>query len=131
MIMQIVAWCASVLVFLSFFMKAMIPLRMAAIASNLVFISYALLGIYYGIFEKVLPIFVLHISLLPLNIIRLYQMKQLIKKIREAKNDDGAIKYLIPYMKKEKHKKGVILFRKGDPAENFYFIQSGILIIPL
>jgi hypothetical protein len=32
------------------------------------FISYNLIDMHYGIFEKVFPIFVLHISLLLLNI---------------------------------------------------------------
>jgi hypothetical protein len=46
----ITAWIAAFLVFSSFFMKTMIPLRIVAIVSNTAFISYALLGIRYGIF---------------------------------------------------------------------------------
>ena len=130
MIMQIVAWIASAFVFLAFFMKTIIPLRVVAIASNVVFISYALLGVYYGIFEKVFPIFVLHIALLPLNILRLYQIKQLMKKIREASASEDAVEYLIPYMKKETHAKGEVLFHKGDTADRIYFLQRGIVTIP-
>ena len=130
MIMQIVAWIASALVFLAFFMKTIIPLRVVAIASNVVFISYALLGVYYGIFEKVFPIFVLHMALLPLNILRLYQIKQLIKKIREASEAEDPVEYLIPHMKKETHAKGEILFHKGDTADKIYFLQQGVVTIP-
>ena len=130
MIMQIVAWIASALVFLAFFMKTIIPLRVVAIASNVVFISYALLGVYYGIFEKVFPIFVLHMALLPLNILRLYQIKQLIKKIREASAAEDSVEYLIPYMKKETHAKGEVLFHKGDTADKIYFLQQGVVTIP-
>ena len=67
--MQIVAWLAAGLVFMSFFMKTIVPLRTMAIASNIVFICYALMGIHFGVFDKVLPIFVLHVALLPLNLI--------------------------------------------------------------
>ena len=130
MIMQIVAWIASALVFLAFFMKTIIPLRVVAIASNVVFISYALLGVYYGIFEKVFPIFILHMALLPLNILRLYQIKQLMKKIREASSSEDSIEYLIPYMKKETHAKGEVLFYKGDTADKIYFLQQGVVGSP-
>jgi hypothetical protein len=68
--MELAAWVASTLVFTSFFMKTMIPLRLVAIASNVAFIAFALLGMRYGIFEKVLPILVLHSMLLPLNLLR-------------------------------------------------------------
>jgi hypothetical protein len=74
--MEIAAWVASVLVFTTFFMKTMAPLRLIAIASNVAFIAYALLGLRYGIFGKILPIFVLHLLLLPLNVMRLCEMKK-------------------------------------------------------
>ena len=65
-----VAWLAAALVFASFFMKTIVPLRTMAIASNLAFIAYALLGWGQGVFDKVLPILVLHGALLPLNLWR-------------------------------------------------------------
>jgi signal-transduction protein with cAMP-binding, CBS, and nucleotidyltransferase domain len=111
-------------------MKTMIPLRVIAIASNVVFISYGLLGMYYGIFEKVYPIFVLHFALLPLNIFRLTQVKQLIRNVREASTYEDSVEYLIPFMKKETHAKGEVLFHKGDTADKIYFIQKGIVAIP-
>ncbi len=130
MIMQIIAWIASLLVFSAFFMKTMIPLRIVAIASNVAFITYALLGISYGVFEAVYPIFALHLSLLPLNIFRLYELKSLVKKIREASTDEDSIECLIPYMRKEKHAKGEVLFQKGEFAEKLYYIQNGVVTIP-
>ncbi len=128
--MEIVAGIASILVFLAFFMKTMTPLRIVAIVSNVCFIIYALLGVHYGIFEKVFPILILHLSLLPLNILRLFQIRQLISRIREASAHGDSVEYLIPYMKKETHAKGVVLFHKGDPADKIYFIQKGMVVIP-
>jgi hypothetical protein len=75
--MEIAAWLASVLVFTTFFMKTMILLRVVAVISNVAFIAYALLGLRYGIFEKVLPILVLHSLLLPLNLLRVREMKRI------------------------------------------------------
>ena len=130
MIMESVAWVAAALVFLTFFMKTMIPLRVVAVVSNVAFVFYALLGLYYGIFEKVLPILVLHLSLLPLNILRLHQMKQLVKEIRKAAAGGLPWEFLIPYMKKETFAKGETLFRKGDVADKVYFLRAGSILIP-
>jgi hypothetical protein len=65
--MQIAAWLAARLVFASFFMKTIVPLRTLATISNITFIYYALMGVNFGVFDKVLPILVLHCALLPLN----------------------------------------------------------------
>jgi hypothetical protein len=73
--MELAAWIASALVFMTFFMKTMLLLRVVAIASNVAFITYAIFGFDHGIFEKVLPILVLHLLLLPLNLLRIYEMK--------------------------------------------------------
>jgi hypothetical protein len=111
-------------------MKTMIPLRIFAIAGNLTFIAYTLLGLYDGVFARVYPLFVLHAMLLPLNIVRLHQMKKLIKKVHDASEDDASIDYLIPYMTKEQHSKGEVLFRKGDNADRILFVQEGSLTLP-
>ena len=128
--MQIFAWCASVLVFFAFFMKTMIPLRIVAIGSNLFFITYALVGIYYDVFWKVFPILTLHVCLLPLNLIRLRQMKGLIQKMGEASDSKDSVNILIPYMTLGKYKAGRVLFKKGDKATRFFFIQKGSVEIP-
>jgi CRP/FNR family transcriptional regulator, cyclic AMP receptor protein len=125
----IAAWVAVLLVFSSFFMKTMIPLRVVAIASNVAFMTYALLGLKYGIFGRVYPILVLHASLLPLNVVRLSQIKQLIKAVSQA-SDDAAFASLIPYMRSETHRAGETLFGKGDPADKLYLIDEGSVRFP-
>ena len=72
-------YVASILVFGTFYMKRMMPLRVTAIASNLAFISYAWA---YGL----TPILLLHGALLPLNIIRLVELRKL-----TAKNGPGSV----------------------------------------
>lgn len=120
------AWVASLFVFLAFFMKTIIPLRIMAIVSNVTFIAYTLMGINYGIFEKLIAIFILHVLLLPLNIVRLYQMLTLIKKVKEASDRNGSpVEILIPYMKKMTYSSGEELFRKDDIADKIFYIQVG------
>src|SRR5215211_2998395 len=105
MAIVIAAWVAALLVFSSFFMKTMIPLRVVAVASNVAFMTYALLGLKYGIFGRVYPILVLHSSLLPLNLVRLYQIKRLIKAVGRASSKE-VFDSLLPYMGSETHRQG-------------------------
>jgi hypothetical protein len=125
----ITAWVAAFLVFSSFFMKTMIPLRIVAIVSNVAFVTYALLGITYGIFDRVYPILVLHACLLPLNVFRLRQLRRLTAAVQQATHED-VLQSLIPYMKTETHPTGTVLFRQGDPADRFYMIQEGRVLFP-
>ena len=69
--MQTVAWIASGRVFMSFYMRSALHMRFIAVLANLAFIAYALLGLQDGIFDKVLPILVLHMAALVLNTGRL------------------------------------------------------------
>jgi hypothetical protein len=63
---NLIGYIAASLVFAAFCAKRMVPLRTLAIASNVAFISYgSLLGLW--------PIVLLHISMLPMNILRLHQ----------------------------------------------------------
>ena len=118
------AWIAALLVFSSFFMKTIVPLRMVAIASNVAFIVYGLLSLAYGIFGRVYPILVLHSCLLPLNVIRVRQLRALIRAVHQS-SDDEALRALVPFMTAEAHPKGDILFRQGEPADRLYLLQSG------
>jgi CRP/FNR family transcriptional regulator, cyclic AMP receptor protein len=129
MLIVIAGWLSAILVFSSFFMKTIVPLRMVAIGSNIAFITYALLGLKYGVFGRVYPILVLHASLLPLNLVRLRQLKALQRGVREA-SEDETIRSLVPYMHAETHAAGEVLFRKGDPANRLYVIQHGHVRFP-
>ena len=129
MLIVIAGWLSAVLVFSSFFMKTMIPLRMVAVCSNIAFITYALLGLKYGVFGRVYPILVLHASLLPLNLVRLRQLNVLLRAVREASEDD-TIRSLVPYMHAETRAAGEVLFKKGDPANRLYVIQHGHVRFP-
>jgi CRP/FNR family cyclic AMP-dependent transcriptional regulator len=129
MLIVIAAWLAALLVFWSFFMKTMVPLRVVAIASNVAFIAYALLGLEYGIFGRVYPILVLHSSLLPLNVLRLRQMKGLIDAVNRASTSD-TFEYLVPYMQSERYAAGETLFGKGDVADKLYIVDEGTVVLP-
>lgn len=64
---EISGYVASVLVLLTFIAKDMRLLRTAAIFSNLAFITY-------GTLQWLPPVLVLHVVLLPLNLVRLSEL---------------------------------------------------------
>ena len=113
-----VGYLASLLVFCTFYMKTMIPLRCVAIASNLAFMTYGLAGGLY-------PVFVLHVILLPLNCLRLHQMQRLIREVRAAARGDLSAEWLIPLMTRQRLAKGDVLFRMGDMATSMCLVLSG------
>ena len=117
----IAGWLASLLVFSTFFMKTMAPLRLVAIASNVAFMSYAVLGLVYGVFEQLYPILALHACLLPLNVARLRQLRRLVDAIGGA-SDEEAIQALVPYMKTESRASGDVVFRLGDAADKLVIL---------
>jgi hypothetical protein len=99
-------------------MKTMVPLRTAAIASNF------FLGMY-GLLAHSLPTFLLYTLLLPINVVRLYQMLQLVKQVKAATQGDMSMEWLKPFMTKRNYYKGDVLFRKGDAANEMFFIVTG------
>lgn len=113
-----IGYLASALVFTTFYMKTMIPLRAVAIASNVAFISYGYLG-------GMTPILILHVALLPLNLWRLYQTRQLVKKVRLAMEGDLSFDWLIPHMNYRSFAAGETIFRRGDAARELFLISTG------
>ncbi len=89
----------------------MIPLRVVAIVSNVLFISYGIVG-GHG------PRFVLQVTLLPLDIHRLLAMRRLIRRAEEAvRTQSFNANWLQPYMKPELFRAGDIIFCTGDIAD--------------
>ena len=100
-------------------MKTMIPLRVVSMVCNSLFITY-------GIFANVYPTLILNCILLPLNGLRLFQMRKLIADVeRAAASGQSSIDWLMPYMSHRKLKKGEIVFRKGDVADAMFYSVSG------
>lgn len=111
-------FAAGVLYITSHYMKTMVPLRLCEIGSNALFVVY-------GALYPSWPTLALYGILVPLNSLRLYEMLQLIKKVRTAAQGDLSMDWLKPFMHKHSFKQGAILFKKGDHAEELFYIVSG------
>ncbi len=63
-LIDVVGYAASGLTLATFAQRAMLPMRMLAVGANFCFIAYGALGSY-------MPVLVLHLILLPINLVRL------------------------------------------------------------
>ena len=115
---DLIGYVAAMAVAATYSMKTMIPLRVAGIVSNVLFITY-------GLMAHAMPVLVLHILLLPLNALRLHQMLQLVHRVSAAAQGDLNMDWLKPYMNTRQVAAGDVVFRAGDVADTLYFTVSG------
>jgi CRP/FNR family transcriptional regulator, cyclic AMP receptor protein len=113
-----VGWAAAVLVFSSFYLKTMMSLRLVAACSNVAFILYALS-------VSSTPILVLHTLLLPLNMYRLIQNLRLTKRVLDVSKSDAGKTLILPYMRRISLPAGSVLFTKGDPSDQIFYVVEG------
>lgn len=66
---DLLGYAASAAVLMTFLMPSMRPLRVVAIASNILFILY-------GYLAHIPPVLLLHIVLLPINLTRLAELRR-------------------------------------------------------
>jgi CRP/FNR family transcriptional regulator, cyclic AMP receptor protein len=118
-----VGYLAAILTLSVFYMKTMIPLRVLGIAANCAFIAYGALGGVY-------PNLVLHLILLPLNVVRLRQMLALIRNVKQASATDLSIDWLKPFMTSRACAAGETLFRKGEKSDAMFYTVSGRFCLP-
>jgi hypothetical protein len=108
-----IGYIAALLVFLTFWMKTMVSLRMAGIASNFLFIAYGYLVAAY-------PPLVLHVCLLPLNLMRLQEMLQLTKRVEAAARGDLNMNWIKPFTTSRHMRSGEVMFHRGDTADRTF-----------
>src|SRR5580698_2981986 len=115
---ELLGYAAAACVFVTFYMKTMVPLRTVGIVSNVLFIGY-------GYAVDAYPVLILHVVLLPLNVVRLRQMLTLIKQVEKATKEDLNMLWVKPFSSTRTVAAGEILFRRGDPAHEMFFVVSG------
>jgi CRP/FNR family transcriptional regulator, cyclic AMP receptor protein len=98
--------------------KTMIPLRIAAIAANL-------LAMIYSLSHGTYPTFLLNAALLPLNGWRLLTTLNLIRAIDRAIKSDMNVDWLLPYTRPKDFKAGEVVMARGEYATAAFYIVSG------
>src|SRR5215471_17762483 len=103
-------------------MRTIVPLRIAALISDVFFIAY-------GVLANSINTFILYCLLLPINSVRLYQMIRLIRKAKASAQGDLSMDWLKPFMIRRTYRKGDVLFCKGETANEMFFTVTGKLLV--
>jgi len=118
--MNALAYVVSLLVLGTFGMRTMMPLRIAALASNVSLIAYSLVSHLY-------LVLLLQVILLPINLWRLIEIVQLARRLRSAVSEDSVFKALLPFAGVRWVKSGEAIMRKGDSSDAMYLVLQGQL----
>jgi hypothetical protein len=98
--------------------QTMVPLRVANMIGCAFFAGF-------GALAGNVATFLLYLLLLPINAFRLRQMLNLVKKARSATQGDTSMEWLKPFMTERKYRKGDIVCKKDDPADEMFLTVTG------
>ena len=102
--------------------QTMVPLRVANMIGCAFFSGF-------GLLSGSMTTFLMYLLLIPINAFRLRQMLNLIKKTREATKGDTSMEWLKPFMSERKYRKGDILMKKGDAANEMLMTVTGKFLV--
>jgi hypothetical protein len=102
--------------------QTMVPLRVANMIGCAFFAAF-------GLLSGTMTTFLMYLLLIPINAYRLRQMLNLIKKTREATKGDTSMEWLKPFMSERKYRKGDVLMKKGDTANEMLMTVSGKFLV--
>jgi hypothetical protein len=102
--------------------QTMVPLRVANMIGCAFFAAF-------GALTGTVTTFLLYLLLVPINAFRLRQMLVLIKKARSATQGDTSMEWLKPFMTERKYRKGDILMKKGDAANEMLLTVTGKFLV--
>lgn len=104
-------------------MSTMIPLRIIALMASCVVVTY-------GILIGSMPVVLTECIQIPFNAWRLWQMVRLVRDVEKAASGDLSLDWLKAFGHVRRFAAGQTIFRKGDPADEMFTIQSGRYRIP-
>src|ERR1700678_241149 len=102
--------------------QTMVPLRVANMIGCAFFAGF-------GALTGTITTFLLYLFMVPINAWRLRQMLQLVKMARGATQGDTSMEWLKPFMTERKYRKGDILVKKGDPADEMFLTVTGNFLV--
>src|SRR5689334_21745776 len=119
---NILALLGGIFLISTFVVRTIVPMRVLCIVSVVFFLGAAMLA---GSVQH----FLMYFLALPVNIIRLVQIRNLVKKARSSARGDLSLDWLRPFMTPRHYQKGDVLFRKGDDATEMFLTVSGKFLV--
>jgi hypothetical protein len=102
--------------------QTMVPLRVANMIGCAFYAGF-------GALTGTITTFLLYLLLIPINAWRLRQMLHLVKMARTATQGDTSMEWLKPFMSQRKYKKGDVLFKKDDVANEMFMTITGNFLV--
>jgi hypothetical protein len=102
--------------------QTMVPLRVANMIGCAFYAGF-------GALTGTITTFLLYLLLIPINAWRLRQMLHLVKMARTATQGDTSMEWLKPFMSQRKYKKGDVLFKKDDIANEMFMTITGNFLV--
>jgi hypothetical protein len=115
---NILGYVASASVLATFCMSTMVPLRIIALVSNVLF------GAFGGL-AHIYPVMILHLILLPVNTVRLIQIRRLVQGMKSATSADLSVEAFLPFMSRRRFKAREIMIQRGDRADRMFYLVDG------
>lgn len=119
---QLLGYLASAVVFATFCMTTMLPLRIVAVLGNLLFVAY-------GYFDAAFAVMALHLVLLPINLWKLRGIFRLVRHAASAEPESFDFALLAPFTRERRFHVGDTVFRIGDRASEMYYVKRGDVLI--
>jgi Cyclic nucleotide-binding domain len=119
---NVLALAGGIFLVSTFVVRTIVLMRVLCIFSIIFFLGSAALA--YS-----LPKFLLYLLALPINIVRLVQIRNVVKRAKIAARGTVSIDWIRPYMAPRPYKKGDVLFRKGDVSTEMFLTDSGKFLV--
>jgi CRP-like cAMP-binding protein len=119
---NILALAGGIFLLLTFVVRTIVLMRVLCTFSILFFLGSAALT--YSV-----PKFLMYLLALPINVIRLVQIRNFVKTARIAAQGALSLDWLRPFMTPRNYQKGDVLFRKGDPGTEMFLTVSGKFLV--
>ena len=116
----VLGFIGAALMVASYLMKNMLPLRLVALAANVILVIYALIGGSW-------PTVALYAAMIPINLKKEREIRKLIEAIQHARADTPLADWLLPHMSRREVKAGTTLWKKDDVATEMVYVDSGRL----
>ena len=102
--------------------QTMVPLRVANMIGCAFFAAF-------GALTGTVTTFLLYLLMVPINAYRLRQMLVLVKKARTATQGAISMEWLKPFMTQRRYRKGDILFKRDDAADEMLLTVTGKFLV--
>src|SRR5579863_6007139 len=102
--------------------QTMVPLRVANMIGCVFFAAF-------GALAGNVTTFLLYLLMVPINAYRLRQMLQLVKMARGATQGDASMEWLKPFMTERKYRKGDVVVKKDDVADEMFLTVTGKFLV--